>query len=403
MNAFDAIVIVLVVAAVVIGIGSGALPQIGGLVGALAGGIVAILVLPTLQPLLLKLEPAPRAIAVLVGILLIVAVSEAVGSALGRAAAVRLRGSPLGTVDRVFGGVVAAAQALLVVWLIGGLLAAGPMRGLAAEAQTSLVVRGLDRVLPAPTEMATALGRLLDDTDLPDLFVGLEPLPAPPVDRPTDPAAEAIARDAEPSTLRITAVTCEFLSSGSGFAIAPQYVVTNAHVVAGARVVRIASPDRGSLDAVVVLDDRDLDVALLWVADLRATPLRLASDDPNRGALGATLGFPHGGGLDVEPAAVAGRYVAPGRDIYGDRRVSRSILELRTHAADERCRRDDAAAERIAGRRDVTVHPRPHRPPSRDECLRLGAIACRLERGDVQERDLGPVERVDGPFVEPRI
>ena len=32
-----------------------------------------------------------------------------------------------GAIDRVFGGVVGGAQALLVVWLIGGLLAAGPM------------------------------------------------------------------------------------------------------------------------------------------------------------------------------------------------------------------------------------------------------------------------------------
>jgi S1-C subfamily serine protease len=329
VNAFDAIVIVLIVAAVVIGIGSGALPQIGGLVGAFAGGVIAILVLPSLQPLLLELDAAMRAITVLVGILLVVALGEAVGSALGRATALRLRGSPLGTIDRVFGGVLAAGQALLVVWLIGGLLAAGPMRGIAAQAQTSLVVRGLDRVLPAPTEMAAALGRLLDDTDLPNLFVGLEPLPAPPVDRPTDPAAEAIARVAERSTLRVSAATCEFVSSGSGFAIAPEYVVTNAHVIAGGRTVRVASSDRGPLDAIVVLDDPELDVALLWVPDLRAAPLRLAAVDPDRGALGATLGFPGGGGLDVEPAAVAGRYVAPGRDIYGDERVSRSILELR--------------------------------------------------------------------------
>jgi S1-C subfamily serine protease len=329
VNAFDAIVIVLVVAAVVIGIGSGALPQIGGLVGAFAGGLIAILALPSLQPLLMKLEPVLRAVAVLVAILVLVALGEAIGAALGRATAYRLRGSPLGTIDRVFGGVVAAAQALLVAWLIGGLLASGPMRGIAAQAQTSLVVRGLDGVLPAPTEMATALGRLLDDTDLPNLFVGLEPLPAPPVDRPTSPAAEAIARPAESSTLRVSAATCEFLSSGSGFAIAPEYVVTNAHVIAGGRTIRVAAPDREPLDAVVVLDDPDLDVALLWVPDLRAAPLRLARDDPDRGALGATLGFPYGGGLDVEPAAVAGRFVAPGRDIYGDQRVSRSILELR--------------------------------------------------------------------------
>jgi S1-C subfamily serine protease len=78
-----------------------------------------------------------------------------------------------------------------------------------------------------------------------------------------------------------------------------------------------------------VLEDPDLDAAVLWVPELRAVPLRLAATDPSRGALGATLGYPHGGPLTVAPAAVSGSYVAPGRDIYGDARVSRPILEIR--------------------------------------------------------------------------
>ncbi len=329
MNVFDVLVIVLVFLAVLIGISSGALPQIGGLIGAFAGGAVAILALPWVEPLIENLNPLLRAIAVLGGMLFIVGVGEAIGSALGRVGASHLRDSPLRTVDRAAGGVVGAAQALLVVWLIGGLLAAGPMRVLATQAQTSLVVRGLNSVLPAPTEIASALGRLLDDTGLPDLFVGLEPLPAPPVAQPGDPAAEAIARGARPSTVRVAAATCEFNSLGSGFAIAPHYVVTNAHVVAGARTVRVAVPDGSVDDAVPVFFDPELDVALLWVSDLSAAPLRLAAADPARGAIGATLGYPHGGSLVVSPAAVSGAYVAQGRDIYGEDRVSRRILELR--------------------------------------------------------------------------
>lgn len=329
MNFFDLLIVVLVVLAILIGIGSGALPQLGGLIGAFTGGAIAILALPWVEPLIEKVPPALRAIVVLAGMLLVVGAGEAVGSAIGRMAAFRLRGSPLGTVDRAFGGLVGGAQALLVVWLIGGLLAAGPMRSLASQAQTSIVVRGLNSVLPAPTEIAVELGRLLDDTGIPDLFVGLEPLPAPPVAQPGDPAAEAIARVARASTMRVSALTCEFTSSGTGFAIAPQYVVTNAHVVAGARTIRVTSPDGGPFDAIPVFDDPELDVALLWVPDIRANALRLAAADPVRGAIGATLGYPHGGSLAVSPAAVAGSYVAQGRDIYGEQRVSRKILELR--------------------------------------------------------------------------
>jgi S1-C subfamily serine protease len=330
VNLFDVLVLCLVIAAVLIGISSGALPQVGGLLGAFAGAVAAITILPALETPLGRVPIEYRPIAVLGGLLLVVGLGEAIGSGVGRAIAVRLRGGVLGTLDRALGGVVGAAQAILVVWLVGGLLAAGPMRGLALQAQTSFIVRGLSGVLPPPTEIAAELGTLLDDTGIPDLFVGLDPLPAPDVDRPTDPAARAIAAAATASTFRISAATCQFTSSGSGFAIARGYVVTNAHVVAGATTIRIRAQNGPTLDAVPVFDDPDLDIALLWAPALDAPALRFAASDPRRGATGATLGFPHAGALTIEPAAVSAAYTANGRDIYGEQRVTRTILELRS-------------------------------------------------------------------------
>lgn len=329
MNLFDVVVLVLIVAAVLIGVRSGALPQVGGLIGAFGGGALAVVGLPLVEQPLADAPTEVRAIVVLAGILFIVGLGEAIGGAIGRAIANRLRGGVLDRVDRLLGGFVGAGQALLVVWLIGGLLAAGPMRYLALQAQTSFVVRGLTGILPAPTEIATELSRLLSDTGIPDLFVGLDPLPAPDVIRPTDPAAQAIAARAIGSVVRVSARTCTFLSSGTGFAVGRGYIMTNAHVIAGATTIRVQSPDSGILDATAVFDDPELDVALLWVPDFDANPLRFAATDPTRGAVGATLGFPHGGGLVIEPAAVSGAYEAQGRDIYGSSRVSRPILELR--------------------------------------------------------------------------
>ncbi len=330
MNLFDLVILVIVIAAVLIGVSSGALPQVGGLLGAIGGGGLAILSLPLFEPALAAIrQPEIRAIVVLGGILFVVGVGEAIGSALGRAVAIRVRGRALDVVDRVLGGFVGAAQAILVVWLIGGLLAAGPMRTLAVQAQTSFVVRGLSGILPPPTEIAAALGRILDDTGIPDLFVGLDPLPAPDVTRPTDPVARTIATNAIRSTVRVSAATCLYESSGTGFAVARSYIVTNAHVVAGGSTIRVTTQDGQPLDAVAVFDDPELDVALLWIRDLNAEPLRFAPADPDRGTIGATIGFPHGGPLQIEPAAVSGSYDAQGRDIYGTRRVSRRILELR--------------------------------------------------------------------------
>jgi S1-C subfamily serine protease len=331
VNPLDLLAVVLVVVAVVLGYRSGALPQIGGLLGAIGGGALAVLALPLLVDPLDGVPAGIRPYVVLAGLLAAVGVGEGVGSALGRYVTGALGSGLLGTADRIAGSVTGAAQALLIVWLGGGLLAIGPVPRLTEAAQTSTAVRTLNGILPPPAEIASELGDLLDASGLPDVFVGFEPLPRAPIDRPTDAAAQAIARVAERSTVRVSAAVCGFAASGSGVVVADGYVVTNAHVVAGARDggVRVSTPDGDRADARVVLFDPELDVALLHAPDLQATPLRFAAADPNRGALGASIGYPGGGPLTVVPAAVTGAYDAIGRDIYGENRVERQILELR--------------------------------------------------------------------------
>ena len=90
MNLFDLVVVVLVAVAMLIGFRSGALPQISGLIGAVGGGVVAVLALPYFESSLEGLEPQLRAFVVLAGILFAVGIGEAVGSAIGRSAAALL-------------------------------------------------------------------------------------------------------------------------------------------------------------------------------------------------------------------------------------------------------------------------------------------------------------------------
>jgi S1-C subfamily serine protease len=329
VNPFDAGALLLAIVAIAIGFRTGALPQIGGLVGAILGGAVAVWAVPVIVDLLPELEPLPTVVIVLTGLLFAVGTGEAIGSAIGRSAGSGLGRGLLGATDRILGGFVGAAQAVLVIWLVGGLLATGASITLSRLAQTSAVLRVVDSVLPPPTEVAIELGRVLDDSGLPDVFVGLEPLPAAPVDRPDDPTVRAIGALAEASTARISAQTCGArISLGSGFIVSAGYVVTNAHVVAGGRTVRVNLAGR-TADASVVLFDPELDVAVLHVPSLSGLPLRFTTTDPGRGTIGAALGYPGGGALTIEPAAVAGRYDARGRDIYGRATVTRSILELR--------------------------------------------------------------------------
>jgi S1-C subfamily serine protease len=328
MNPFDLIAGILFVLAILLGFRSGLLPQLGGIGGAVGGGALAIAILPIVEPGLADLDPTVRALAVLAGLVFAVGVGEALGAGLGRFAGAQLDGGLLGALDRVAGALGGAVQGILIVWLAGGLLAVGPFPALAQSAQTSTAVRTLDKFLASPTVLVTELAQLLDASGLPDVFIGLEPLPRPPVELPGDPALKAIAALASASTVRVVAATCGLQSTGTGFAVSSGYVVTNAHVIAGARTVRV--DQSGSLyDATPVLFDPSLDVAVLHVPRLLSIPLRLAARDPDRGALGAALGHPGGGPLQIIPAGVTGSYDARGLDIYGENQVTRRVIELR--------------------------------------------------------------------------
>ena len=330
MNLFDAFAVLLVVAAVLLGFRSGALPQVGGLIGALIGGAVALLAVPLLEEPLSRIDADVRPYLVLAGLFGAVIVGESIGSSLGAVAGQGVRRSVFSGLDRLGGSLFAGAQALLVLWLAGGLFANGPMPRLAEAAQTSAVIRTLNATLPPPTELAVGLGRLLDDSGLAQPFIGFEPLPAPPVERPDDPQARSIAAPAERSTLRIASGPCGGLeSTGTGFVVAPGYVVTNAHVIAGGSVIRVRGID-GTYDATPVLFDPDFDIALLRVPNLTAFALPLAHEDPDRGMPAAVLGYPNGGPLRIVSAAVADRYAANGRNIYGTELVRREIVEIRS-------------------------------------------------------------------------
>jgi S1-C subfamily serine protease len=330
VNIVDLAIVAIAVLAAVLGWRSGALPQVLGLAGAAAGIAAVVLLVPAAAGALDRFDPPVRAFLAFGGAFLIVAVAEAIGSTLGAGLRDRLGRGVANRLDAVLGALFGIAQALVLAWLIGGLLATGPFPSLAREAQRSVAVRTLLGALPPPSEVAGELGGLIDASGLPQVFSGLEPQPAPAVPIPGRAEAERIAATALGSVVRVDTQACGQIFTGTGFAVGPNVLVTNAHVVAGASGVAVTADATGRrARGSVVFFDPQLDLALVRTPDLVFPPLRFATAAPVRGTVGASLGHPNGGALTVIPAAVSAEIRARGRDLYGARTVIRDILELR--------------------------------------------------------------------------
>jgi S1-C subfamily serine protease len=125
-----------------------------------------------------------------------------------------------------------------------------------------------------------------------------------------------------------TAADCSRTLDGSGFVIASQHVLTNAHVVAGVDNPKVQVGGTGPrFEARVVVFDPERDLAVLYVPDLHAAPLPLDASG-GRGDQGVVAGFPGGGDYRLVPARIRDTIEARGPDIYQNRQVTREVFSL---------------------------------------------------------------------------
>jgi len=325
VDLLDIILIAFIILAAFSGHRRGALLQVLTFGGMLLGLLVGAIVAPQLATLFT--DPTTQAVVTLVAFLAFAALGDVLGWMVGAKAWAATRRSRMAGVDAAGGSVFAVIALLLAVWFIGLNLTSGPWPPLSREIRRSAIIRTLDTALPEPPSLLGQVRRFLNDFGFPEVFAGLPPAPGGPVKGPTNAQANEAFRDAAGSTLKVVGQACGRIQEGSGFVVAPGYVVTNAHVVAGVRDPHVQVQNGGSRPAVPVLFDSRLDVAILHVSST-PPPLPLVDHEVGRGASGAVVGYPGGG--DLSGVAAANRRVlhAVGRDIYGNGTVVRNIYEL---------------------------------------------------------------------------
>jgi S1-C subfamily serine protease len=236
-------------------------------------------------------------------------------------------------VDSALGAIVQGLVVFVVCWLIGSALSTvGNLPVLASAINRSVVLGSVDDVMPAAAQdLPAQLRKKLDDTGFPAVVDPFNRAPSKDV-APPDPAlqASAVVQRVRPSVLKIhaKAPSCERALEGTGFVIAPQRVMTNAHVVAGANEVSVESGDR-QLRARVVHYDPETDLAILAVSGLTAPTMGFAGQAADSGQDSIVLGYPLDGPYTAAASRVRDRIKLSGPDIYDSRTVTRDVFTLR--------------------------------------------------------------------------
>lgn len=323
----DVILIVALVLALVYGWARGLVRVVGGIAGMIAGAIAAFFVVPIVSTWA-ALSAWRVPLALLAGLLL-VSIGFSVGVAIGNVVRRPLHKTPLKVIDRILGAIANVAVTLVVVSLLafGAQSLGAPI--LTQAMASSNVLRTVDDLTPRPVASFLAQLRSTIVTDGLPRLIDAVGVPA------TAPSIPQIALDspalsqAAASVVRITgnAPSCGTGSVGSGFVVAEDRVVTNAHVLAGVTELVVEVPGELPKSGRIVYFDTVDDLAVIAVDGLDAAPLAV-SPTLEAGAEAAFMGYPYGGPFSVQAAEVLGNGSTLVGDIHGENPVPRQISTL---------------------------------------------------------------------------
>jgi S1-C subfamily serine protease len=328
----DILLALLLIGYTISGFRQGLLVSALSLIGFLGGGALAMWLLPKILGGWLDGPTDLRGSLILIfGVLGCAAAGQALTGAVGARLKRRVKFAPAHSLDSALGAVASLVAISLLTWFV-----AGAVRGVAGPVSRQIgqshIVSALDDIVPAQTaQLFSGFRSLLDRGNFPKVFESLGPERILPIDPPDGGVTTTQqVRAAAASMVKVTGVapSCSRTQEGSGWVVAPEKVVTNAHVVAGERsqVVRIGGVGQ-SYQARVVIFDPKRDIAVLDVPGLPAPALSLGTD-VGRGVSAVVAGFPEDGPYRLSAARVRQVLTATGNDIYDRPGIARQVYSL---------------------------------------------------------------------------
>ena len=315
MNSLDVILVLIVLAYAVSGYVQGFVINLVATVGLLAGGLLAIAIVPRLLN-----DGTPTLSSSLLALGMVIsaaAIGQAVGTYVGTDLRSGLTWRPLRWVDAVGGAALSIVAVLAASWALGYSVSGTSIPYLSTASRTSTILAHVDEVMPArAAETLRAFNKTLDANLFPRYIDPFEDERITAVDPPTDATLrQPGVRQASESVVKVIGMaSCDRGVEGSGFVYAPGRVMTNAHVVAGVDEPFIDVNGQRTRANVVLFNPR-LDVAVLATGDLGMRPLEFDTGG-RAGDEAAILGYPQNGPFDARAARIRGELSLRSPDIY---------------------------------------------------------------------------------------
>ena len=327
----DWALIVVLFLVIVIGFRRGFWISMGTVIGAIAGVLGGLWLMPVI------VELVPAGVIRIITMIAVTAFLIWFGMWLGRKIGARLRlhiSHPvLRLIDKFLGAIGNAAVTTVLIALIAFSISSVGVPGITSTLKDSRIVSVATDLTPetARAWVAQVRADVLDSSELPELDLAGDDTAVQDEDS-IEPTRDVEATSI--SSVRITgsAYECGQSQTGSGFAVATDRIVTNAHVVAGVQAPQVESLDGQLFTGQVVAFDPEIDVAIIALPGAQL-PVVEFGDVIEPGEYAFVLGYPSGGPHQIEGAQVQARGPATVENIYNENPQLRDVYQI---AADVR-------------------------------------------------------------------
>lgn len=326
LSLLDWALVVVLIIVIVIGFRRGFWISMGTVAGAVAGVLGGLF----LMPLIVQLVPAGviRIIAMVATTGVLIWLGMVIGHKVGRRLRLHISHPVMRSIDKFLGAIGNSLIAGLMISLIAFSISSVGVPGITSLLKNSRIVAFTTSLTPesARVWIADVRADVLDSSELPELDLAGTEDPQPEQTR-LEPTQEV--HQTSTSSVRITgsAFECGQSQTGSGFAVTPDRVVTNAHVVAGVEAPQVESFDGQLFTGQVVGFDPDVDIAVIALpgADL---PVVEFGDVLEPGESAFVLGFPSGGPHQILSAEIQARGPATVSNIYDENAQLRDVYQI---------------------------------------------------------------------------